>query len=824
MRRPTALLVLAAAVLTVPRSPAQRFYTGEAEIRQGLGSLNTLGSALIIGAHPDDENEAQVAYLALGRHVRTAYLSLTRGEGGQNLIGPEQGVELGIIRSQELLSSRRISGGEQYFTRAVDFGFSKSSAEALSKWPRDKVLGDVVWNIRRFRPDVILSRWTGTPRDGHGHHQAAGILAKEAFALAGDASKYPEQLAWVEPWQPKRLMMRGESDSPDRIEVELGAYVPELGYSWGEIRGLARSMNRSQGDGVGQSRGSQKDILITVAGDKAAADMFDGVNLSWSRLPGGAAVGAMLKQALENYTPAHPEALLDPLLRARPLIAAIQDPLARHKLKELDDMLALCAGLWLDAQADRPAVNPGTDLRVNVTALVRTPAQVTLTGLRLTGMEGAPVINVASQVLAHNQPSRYSATLRIPENQPYSQPYWLEQPSDGVFYNVRDSRMAGLAENPPVLEARFQLRMGGTDVEMVRPVHYRFNNPVYGEQIRPLTVAPPVALDLSEKSQVFPDNRPRKVEVPVRSNIGKVAGDVRLEVPPGWKAEPASRHFELANRDEQATLSFELTPPPGEARGRLRAVADVGGRAVSSGTEVIQYTHIATQTLFPPAEIPLVRTDVRTLAHRIGYVMGSGDEVPGALKMLGCEVTLLSAEDLARGDLSRFDAIVTGARAFQTRFDLRSAYPRLLEYASNGGTLVVQYNQVPPGGGGLPVPVGPYPLRIGRDRVTVEEAPVVFPNPQLPLLNAPNRITAADFEGWVQERGLYFADQWDPRYQSVLESHDPGEEPHPGGMLYARVGKGAYIYTAYAWFRQLPAGVPGAYRVFANLLSAAKTQ
>lgn len=855
----------------------QRNITGEIEIRQALEKLGTLGSVMMIGAHPDDEREPVLAYLALGRHVRTAYLSLTRGEGGQNLIGPEQGDELGIIRSQELLTSRRIDGAEQYFTRAIDFGFSKTADETLRKWDRDKVLGDVVYNIRRFRPDVVILVFSGTPRDGHGHHQASSILGREAFSLAGDPTKFPEQLAYVEPWTPKRLMMnaggpgggqnkgKGKAEKaapPPDLTLDIGVYSPELGASFGEIGGASRSANRTQGTGSPETKGSQPASMDTVAGDKATRDLFEDLDITWNRLPGGAAVGALVKEALESFVPARPEALLPQLLKVRPLIAAIQDPLAERKLKEMDDLIALCAGLSLEAQSDKAAVSPGAALRVNFTAIQRLPGQVALTGIRLTGMEGAPAVNLAPTILANNQPARYNTSFTVPLNQPYTQPYWLEQPKDGALYSVRDPRNIGLPQNEPALAAHFRLQVAGTELELTRPVQYRYVDRVFGEQVRPFTVIPPVAVSLPEHALVFGDAKPRRIEVAVRSNGGKIGGDLRLDVPAGWSADPASRHFELAATEEQTNVFFNLVPPASDSRansqGKLRAIAQVGAQTVSTGTEVIQYPHITTQTLLPPAEATLVRADIRILAKTVGYVMGAGDDVPQGIRQLGCEVTLLTEPELAHGDLNRFDAIVTGVRAFNTRPDLRANYQRLFDYATNGGTLIVQYN-VPEGGapggpgqagpaqaaagqaapapaaprpvnaaaadGGQLAHIGPYPIRITRnDRVTLEEAPVTFPNPELRLLHAPNPITSADFDGWVQERGLYFADEWDPKYVSVLESHDPGEMPLPGGMLYAPVGKGAYIFSAYDWFRQLPAGVPGAYRMFANMLSAAKTQ
>ncbi len=923
-RSKTALLFLSVAVLLVSivaPTRAQRLFPGEIEIRQALERLNTLGSVMMIGAHPDDDREVVLAYLSRGRHVRTAYLSLTRGEGGQNLIGPEQGDELGIIRTQELLASRRIEGSEQYFTRAIDFGFSKTADESMAKWQRDKVLADVVWNIRRFRPDVVIDVFTGTPRDGHGHHQVSAILGKEAFSLAADPTKFPEQLAYVQTWQPKRLMQnpiaiqqndqKGDQKGKqeDQLEIDVGEYSPELGYSYGEIGALSRSTNRSQGQGTAERKGSQKQAFITVGGDKATKDIFDGIDITWNRIAGGAPVGALLKQTLDSFVPAHPEALLPALAQARPLMAALadstKDPLAKRKLQELDETMALASGLSLEAQAASATVTPGSMLRVNITAIRRSSAPVTLTGVSLSGMEGAPALNLEPVVLADNQPGNYTLNVRVPDNQPYSQPYWLEQPKDGNLYSVRDQRNIGLAENEPVLEAHFTVKIAGADIVLTRPVQNRYTDQVYGELVRPLAVTPPVAVDMREHSLVFADTKPRRIEVPIKSNAGKPSGEARLEVPAGWTVEPAMRHFDLGGTGEQTTMVFDLTPPAAAARGTVRAVALTGGRSVASGTEVIQYPHIPEQTLFPPAEASLVRADIKNLSKNIGYVMGAGDEVPGSLRQIGCEVTLLSEEDLTHGDLSRYDAIVTGVRAWNTRADLRANYQRLYDYASNGGTVVVEYSRPEGGpggggggrGGGAPAPaaaaagadgrgpaaanppaaaaarggrgggrgagrgaapaaaangatpattppptprgpvatdlvdaagllehMGPYPIHISNDRVTVEEAPVTFPNPQLALLHAPNEITDADFDGWVQERGLYFADRWDSRYLSVLESHDPGEDPLPGGMLYTKYGKGAYVFSAYDWFRELPSGVPGAYRLFANMLSAAKTQ
>ncbi len=815
---------------------AQRNISGEAEIRLALDRLDRLGSVMMIGAHPDDENTALLAYFSRGLHVRTAYLSLTRGEGGQNLIGSEQGDELGIIRTQELLAARKIDGAEQFFTRAIDFGFSKTAAETFTKWPREQVLGDIVWDIRRFRPDVIVLRFSGTPRDGHGQHQVSAILGKEAFSAAADPSKFPEQLQWVQPWQAKRLMWntfaftaeqeKEEAAIKDKLAVDLGEYSPELGYSYSEIAGMSRSQHRSQGMGAPERKGSTKNYLVTIAGDRATKGVFEGIDTSWSRVSGGADVAPMIEKARDTFTGQHAETLLPLLVEARAKILPLKDPLAIRKLHEIDETIGLISGLWLDAAADKYAAMPGTPVKVSITALARVPVQATLSGVSVTGMDGAPRMDIAPATLVYNQPSLYSLTVPIPQSEPYSQPYWLVEPKDGAMYRVRDPRMIGIPENPPVLEAHFRVQIDGTEIELTRPVEHRYIDRVYGEKLRPLAIVPPVGVALPEQALVFASAAPRKVDVIVKANVAKASGDVNLDLPEGWRIEPATRHFDLTATDEQTIASFTITPPSADALSEVRAVATVGDRKVSSSTEVIDYPHIPVETLFPRSDARLVRADIRTLAKNIGYIAGAGDEVPSALRQIGCEVTLLSPDDLVRGDLSRYDAIVTGVRAFNTRADLRANYQRLFDYAQNGGTVVVQYNVLEGGPfGGNPAlleHVGPYPIRVSRDRVTVEEAPVTFPNPQNPVLHSPNEITQHDFDGWVQERGLYFANEWDPKYQSILESHDPGEQPMPGGMLYTQYGKGVYIFSAYSWFRELPAGVPGAFRIFANMLSAAR--
>jgi hypothetical protein len=815
-------VAVALCLIYVP-APAQKNLAGAVQTKLALERLNVLGSLLLMGAHPDDENAALLAYIARGRKARAAYLSLTRGDGGQNLVGSEQGALLGMLRTQELLAARRIDGAEQYFTRAVDFGFSKTADETFDKWGHETILADVVWIVRRFRPDVMVVGVSG----GHGHHQASAILAREAFTAAADKTRFPEQLKWVEPWQAKRILSggpgpgRGPGANPGGIQIDTGEYNPLLGFSYGEIAGMSRSMHKTQGVGAPERRGAAMSSMSVVNGEPATGDIFVGIDTTWNRVRGGAEVGKILAEAARMFEPEQPEKTIPLLIKARPLIAAIRDPWAALKLPELDEAIALCAGLYLDASTDRYAVAPGQAIQVNFEATNRSRFPLALKGVRLEGMAGAPAEEFAPVALEYNRPDRRSLKITVPPEEPYSQPYWLRKQGNGFTYVIDDQQMVGLAETPPILRARIRIQAGSEEIEFTRPVVRRYVDRVEGETTRPLVVVPPVAVSMTEPVLMFPDTQAKTVEVLLHANSAGSSGELRLGTPQGWRVQPASAPFRLASADQETVVSFKVSPPAASGAVELSAVASVDGRDISSGVRMFGYEGIPPQTVFPPSSARLVRADVRTLARRIGYVMGAGDEVPRALEQLGCEVTLLGADDLARGDLARFDAIVTGVRAFNVRPDLTANQQHLMDYVQQGGTLVVQYltpDQRSPLG-----TFAPYPLRLGGSRVTLEDAPVAIVIPKHPLATSPNLIGEEDFRGWVQERGLYFASEWDKQYEAPFESHDPGESPQPGITLCARYGKGAYVFTAFAMFRQLPAGVPGAFRIFANFLSAAKT-
>ena len=836
MRRPlpAALLLLS----FLPGAMAQRNLSGTAQISLALDRLTVLGSVLMIAAHPDDENTAALAYWARGRKLQTAYLSATRGEGGQNLIGSEQGDMLGVIRTQELLEARRVDGAEQFFTRAIDFGFSKTPQETIEKWGHDQTLSDIVWVIRRYQPDVVVLRFSGTPRDGHGQHQASAILGKEAYFAAADKTKFPEQLQYVQPWAPKRLlfntfnftpeMEKEAAAMPNRIEFDTGEYNPVLGKSYGEIAGLSRDAHRSQAMGSPERRGPSKNTLVTIAGEPARKDLMDGIDTTWNRLPGGVRIGELLSRAAREFAPAHPEATVPLLLEARPLIAALEKNIwSARKLHDLDEAIALCGGLWVDAEADRFAVTPGGKLTVSLSAIGRSPFAMG----PVRAVVGEKTVELAA-TLKNNQPVAKPVELTVPTATGYSEPFWLAQKPEGSRYRIDDPLLIGRPDPLPAMTAEFTVQAGGQELHLSRPVRYRYVDRLQGELVRPLTIVPPVSVDLPNPVLVFTNKDSRSLVVQVKSNTGVTQGEVRLDVDAGWRVEPTSKPFQLKATGEQQELTFTVTPlafgpEGGTPPAHFRVSASVAQVEVHTGVQVISYSHIEPQTLMIPSVGSLRKAPLEVLSKRVGYVMGAGDEVPEALRQMGCEVSLLSREDLSSGNLSRFDAIVTGVRAYNLRTDLLANQGRMLDYVQNGGTLVVQYNvqedrrfnpRVEPALDRL----GPYPFKIGRDRVTVEEAPMEFVSMKGPLLRAPNTITAKDFDGWVQERGLYFASEWDPRYETVLSTHDPNEKGLPGGTLFTRYGKGAYVFSSLSWFRQLPAGVPGAYRLFANLLSAAK--
>ena len=829
--RRIASIALAATVLSWLQ--AQVPARDAADLQKQLDRLQTMGSVLYIAAHPDDENTAVLATFSKGRNLRTAYLSMTRGGGGQNLIGHELGDDLAAIRTQELLAARRIDGAEQFFTSAVDFGYSKTAEESLRIWNHDKVLGDVVRTIRTFRPDVILTRFPPDERAGHGHHIASAMLAIEAFKLAADPTRFSEQLKnGLHTWQARRLLWNhfrftddAPKPTPGSLTLDVGAYDPLLGRSYGELAAESRSQHRSQGFGVLAQRGQREESFELLAGHPAKTDLFEGIDLTWSRLAGTQRVASLLREARMTFRADHPSAILPQLQRAlqslRTLPPDIQaEPLVSTKAAELEESLRAAAGLWVEAIADRQSAAPGDRLTVNAAVLARGGSPLMLESLTLEALtvDGSRVLEARKdgKPLPDNLPRREAFTFTIPVDTPLSQPHWLGG-SGAVSW-------AGLPESPAPFRLRARVALADGAFDVVVPVRYRFRDPVLGERYQPLAVVPPALVNLAENVQMFAGPRAKDVRLKVIAGASTASGRVRLQVPAPWKVEPSELPFTLASPGEEKELSFRLTPPPMTASGELRVEVDTGaGFAPAHSLVKLDYPHIPLQTLLPEARARLERFDLKHNGRHIGYVMGAGDDIPQALRRIGYEVELLTDEALAREDLARFDAIVLGIRAYNTRPALHTLKEHLHTYVAAGGTEVVLYtvNTGFPGINAAMVTdtIGPYPFKVGRKRVTDETAPVRFLLPDHPVFHRPNEITAKDFDGWIQDRSLYHAEGWDAHYTALLGMSDPGEPEDGGALIVAKHGKGTYVYTGLAFFRQLPDGVPGATRLFANLLA-----
>jgi len=810
------LLLIAQSVRTRSSDPRN-----SAEIKLELKKLTVLGSVLYIGAHPDDENTALLATLAQEKCYRTAYLSITRGEGGQNLLGPEQGAMLGLIRTQELLAARRIDGAEQYFTRAIDFGFSKTSEETLRFWGEEKTLADVVWIIRTFRPDVIVTRFTPT-LGGHGNHTASALLAEEAFRAAADPSRFPEQLQYVSPWQAKRIMWNGfrplQTDTLQKalsfVSIDVGAYSPLLGKSFTEIAGEGRSMHKSQGMGAGQNRGESLNYFLHTAGDSAKKDLFDGINTGWSRVQGAESVGKILDEAFRKFDDETPAQSIPLLFKALNLLNALtQDPWVIFKKEKLTSVILACAGAWIDAATLDNSAIPGGDVKFTTTIVNRSVYPFVLERIVLP-FDGIDTLFHAKLEL--NKPIRSNFMVRLPEKIKYTQPYWLmEKPNIGS-YNISNQLLVGQPENVPPVIIKVALSSPDGKLQANIPLRQRVVDPIDGEVQRPFGIIPPVVVNIQEPIAVFPDLSERRIILSLKTSISNARGTVRLRLPEFWSVVPEQSEFQFQNKGEEQTFSFAVRPFNGAKSGMFTGEVEIGNTTIDLGLQTTQYKHIPPQILFPLAEGKLLRVDVRKNGHTVGYIMGAGDDVPSAIRQMGYSVTLLSDDELAEGNLDQYDVIVAGVRAYNARPKLRVHQQRFMDYVKRGGTYIVQYvtaQRIESEN------IGPYPLNISRDRVAEEDAQITFVNRNHPLLTTPNKIDEEDFKGWVQERGLYFADRWDTKYDSVLSCHDANEPDHAGGLLTAKYGKGYYVFCAYAFFRQLPAGVEGAYRLFANILS-----
>jgi len=985
---------------------------GAMALGQAIKRLGVVASVLHTGAHPDDEDSGLLAYLARGRQARTAYLSLTRGDGGQNLIGPELYEALGAIRTEELLAARRLDGAQQFFSRAFDFGFSKSRTETLEKWDREAVLADIVRAIRTFRPLVIVSAWSGSPNDGHGHHQAAGLLTQEAYRAAGDASRFPEQIReGLRAWQAKKLYVRSfdGAASPreflpslSTVSLNTGEFDPLLGCSYYEIAARGRSQHRSQDQGTIEARGprfSRLRLIDSKLGPiKNERDIFEDIDTSISGIAAYAGkAGESLRADLDGvqsaatavkdkYNPLQPN-LVAPIiasglqklravrekLRASALMGVSEaeraetDLLLAQKETDFENALALSAGVVVDCLADDEVVTPGQTFNVSLNAFADADAKLQEFGLgasqagwklvlkgkeKITQFEGRMLVQ-----------SEYEVT--VPADARPSGPYWLHKPRKGDMFDPEPAldyskwRATGIDPNAPApLSANVGLSIGGEYFKCEQPVEYRYADRALGEMRHELKVAPAVSVNISPEILVYPKSATaveREVSVSVTNNQkGGVRGSVSLQKPNDWQATPANSNFELKREGERASFTFMVKAPAGSAETRrpISAVASIDGKQYLSGYQIVSYPHIEPRYVYHEAKTEGDVIDVKVAPGlKVGYIEGSGDDFGAALKRIGVDVKTIDSKELASGDLSVYDTIVAGVRVYEVRPDVIANNARLMDYVNRGGTYIVQYSrgnfetggfapyrigreeaensrQAPQRGrqdreprlmylseaditGALTKPatkprvgyvggdsdslmqsmknggLDPKALSatdIGGDlsqldviivgsnssskpeltqynsqlleysrrklvilaytqqqfvsgdfptfprpearpfRVTDENARVTILEPDHPCFNFPNKITQRDFDGWVQERGAYFLSDWDPHFKPLMACHDPGEPDLKGGEVIAEYGKGLYVYTAYAWFRQLPKGVPGAYRLIANLVSLPKAK
>jgi LmbE family N-acetylglucosaminyl deacetylase len=805
--------------------PVQIMNSGE--IKLALKKLNVLGSVLYIAAHPDDENTALLSYFSSGKLLHTGYLSMTRGDGGQNLIGSEQGELLGLIRTQELLDARKIDGAEQFFSRAYDFGFTKSSEETFEFWGKEKMLSDVVWIIRKFRPDVIITRFPITGEGGHGHHTASAILAEEAFNLAGDRTKFPEQLKYVNAWKPKRLMwnvfpqiwLNRKLETNNLPKIDVGEFNSFLGKSYTEIAAESRSMHKSQGFGTGGTRGESIQYFESRKGSPVKKDLFEDIDLSWDRIKGSSKLASLLNRAETNYNEDKPKEIIPILVEAYNEMDNVKDnywiPI---KKKELKEVISSLLGLWLEALSTDFSSVPGQKITYNTSIVSRIDYPIKLKSIDCSFCKSDTLINTDLSV---GIPYQKSFTVIIPKDAPLSQPYWLGNSHDKGSFVVNHQELIGKPENDPSMIVKFTIEINGTDITYSTSLLYKWIDPIRGEKYRPFEIIPAVSINFEDNTYLFPDNNSKKIRLHLINNSSGLSGTLRLSQPSEWKVTPQEYSFTFDKKDEEKLLEFTVIPPTFNSEEKIIALAKVGNNIYNKGIVRINYDHIPIQTYLTNSEFKAVRFTSEKTINNIGYIMGSGDNIPGYLTQLGYNISLISDNDFNTKDLSGYDAIIMGVRAYNTKKLLSREQGKLLNYVYEGGNLLVQYTV----NRDIVVQnIGPYPITISTDRVTNEEAKVNFIDPTNSILNYPNKINKEDFNEWIQERGLYFANKWDPKYQSILSSNDPGEKPLEGGLLFSQYGKGNFVYTGYSFFREIPAGIPGAIRLFINLFSERKNK
>jgi LmbE family N-acetylglucosaminyl deacetylase len=808
-----------------PKTPSS------SEIYKSVQKLNFLGSVLYIAAHPDDENTRLISYMSNQVKARTGYLSLTRGDGGQNLIGPEIRELLGVIRTQELLAARRIDGGEQFFTRANDFGYSKHPDETLTIWNKDDVLSDVVLAIRRFKPDIIINRFDHrTPGTTHGHHTSSAMLSVEAFDLAKDKYAYPEQLKQVDVWQPKRLFYNtswwrygskeifDKLDKSNMLSFDIGAYYPLKGLSNNEVASLASSQHLSQGFGRMGQRGSEKEFIEFLKGEPLnnEDDIFAGIDTSWNRIKGGQAIGDILNKIEKNFNFKNPSTHIPELLEAYKFLQNIENKHWKtQKTKELKHIIEMCAGLYLEASAETNWATADDIITLNLEVLNRSNQNITLVNFK-----NNSGLNVSKQIqLEPNIKYDFKENLIIDKNQSTTTPYWLNEKGSLGMYKVDNTNLIGLPETPRQFQITFNLLINNIPIAFTKDIIYRYSKPDKGELYRPFEIIPEASAKITEKVIILDSDKQRDISVVIKAGRDNLEGFVEVCHPNDWSIYPKNQKIEIKNKGEEQILIFTVIPPKNQSEGYISPIVHIGDKNYTKELIEIEYEHIPFQTVLLPSESKIVRLDIEKKGQNIAYIQGAGDVVPESLQQIGYDVRIITPEEINGETLSLFDAVVVGIRAYNVLEDIKFKQQLLFDFVSEGGNMIVQYNT----NRGLKVDaLAPYELKLSRDRVTDENAEVRFLNPEHPVLNYPNKITQKDFEGWTQERGLYFPDEWAHEFTPILSMNDKGESAKDGSLLVSKHGKGYFVYTGLSFFREFPEGVSGAYRLFANILSLGK--
>jgi len=794
-----------------------------------IQKLNFLGSVLYIAAHPDDENTRLISYFSNETKARTAYLSLTRGDGGQNLIGPQLRELLGVIRTQELIEARKIDGGEQLFTRANDFGYSKNPEETVEIWDKEKVLADIIFAIRKFQPDIIINRFDHrTSGNTHGHHSASAILSVESFNKANDPKVFPEQLNLVQPWQIKRQFFNPSwwfygshekfdaADKSNFISMQTGVYYASTGKSNQEIAALSRSCHQSQGFGSTGSRGEETEYLELINGElpKDKTNLFDGIDTSWNRVKGGKPIGELISKIAAEFDFKNPSASIPDLAKAYSLMQTLDENHWKTlKTDEIKKVIAACAGLYLEAVAQNQEANPGSVVKLKLEAINRSPIEMQLISVTTLPDQKNTIQNV---VLKNNVLQNNSLDLQLPSTIEFTQPYWLKEKGTEGMYTVSDQKNIGIPDVIRDVKVVFNIKINEIEIPFKRTVVYKYNDDVKGEMYNYLDVVPEVTTSILDKVSLFTTTKMKYIGVKIKAGKDAVQGDLQLELPKSWIVQPKSIPFNLDKKGLEQMVYFEVTPPNSQEEAVAKSIATIDGKRYDKEQISIDFDHITKQQVLKSSESKFIRMDLKTNNERIAYIMGAGDEVPNSLMQMGYKVTLVTADEISPEKMANFDMVITGIRAYNTVQALANKQNILFDFVKGGKTMLVQYNTP---NDLVTENIAPFPMKISRDRVTEENAEVRFLAPNHPVLNAPNKISAKDFQGWKQEQGLYYPNTFDKAFTPILSSNDKGETAKNGALLIAPYGKGYYIYTGLSFFRELPEGVSGAYKLLANMIS-----